>query len=165
MPIPTSSNKAIAIVREGGVPEELRSQLVACVREFVDAKGPPEPVDIGSALETAGLQETGDLSEVPIPELLDQLHHAGETGVLIVEGPKGRARGRKQRVGVQLRNGSPIAVSVAMGSESFEDFLVRTERISSADDHGDPIFTRWYALSVSTAATVVGQRSPRRSSP
>ncbi len=111
----------------------LRSQLVASVREFADAKSAPEAVDLGSALEPVALQETGDLSEVPIPELLDQLHHAGETGVLIVEGPKGRARGRRQRVGVQLRNGSPIAVSVAKDSESFEDFLVRTERISAAD--------------------------------
>lgn len=67
----------------------------------------------------------GSLSALPLPELLDRLHLRGATGVLIVEGD-----GR--RTGIQLRNGSPTAVSQGF-VQAFEDFLVHTGRITQQE--------------------------------
>jgi CheY-like chemotaxis protein/tetratricopeptide (TPR) repeat protein len=46
---------------------------------------------------------SGDLSSTPLPEVLARLHRRGATGVLVASRGKGR-------LGVQFRNGSPVAV-------------------------------------------------------
>ena len=55
-----------------------------------------------AARAAAGL--SGDLAETPMPELLARLRRRGATGLL-------RVRHGRLRVGVQLRNGSPVGVS------------------------------------------------------
>lgn len=68
---------------------------------------------------------SGRLSELPFPELLDRVHRRGESGVLIV----GDAR---ERTGIQIRNGSPVAVTLPR-HEELDEFLLRTGRISEAE--------------------------------
>ena len=67
--------------------------------------------------------ETGDLDELPVAELLRRLHFGGGTGVCIV------SCGRK-RLGIQVRNGSIVAIGVFGGQERLEDFLLRVGRIT-----------------------------------
>ncbi len=103
----------------------LDSQLLDTVREFAEPEAPGREVDVSSAsrddLEEISL--SGELADVPTPELLHRLHRAGVSGVLMIESAK-------QRAGIQFRNGSPVAVSTHRGIEPFEDYLLRTKRIS-----------------------------------
>ncbi len=80
-----------------------------------DGDADPEPED--------DLHEKGTLGDLMLPELLRRLHRKGFTGVVLVSR-------ERDRIGVELRNGTPVAVSSRGGRESLEDFLVRTERIT-----------------------------------
>jgi CheY-like chemotaxis protein len=79
------------------------SELLARVREIAPVRvAAPEPAPEPEARE-APPELAGELSETPVPELLARLRRRGATGVLVA------SRGAT-RVGVELRNGSPIAV-------------------------------------------------------
>jgi len=92
--------------------------LMASVRSHAAgaARG-PEPLDVGD--DAAGHESRGGLARMPVPEILRELRQHGSSGVLIL------SRG-DLRVGVQLRNGSPVAVSSNRESEPIEDFLLRS---------------------------------------
>jgi CheY-like chemotaxis protein/tetratricopeptide (TPR) repeat protein len=83
------------------------AELLAAIHEIV-----PPPREPGSTSKPAQAAEgtheaaglTGNLSDTPMPELLARLRRRGANGVLAV-GHAGI------RVGVQLRNGSPVGVS------------------------------------------------------
>ncbi len=98
-------------VREFLTKPVLKSQLLESVRKF--AGQGPEPESTLS----------GDLADFPIPEILHCLRQDAATGVLI-------ATHRKTQRSIQLRNGSPMAVSTTGGIEAPEDFLARRNRIT-----------------------------------
>jgi CheY-like chemotaxis protein/tetratricopeptide (TPR) repeat protein len=107
----------------------LDSQVLEAVREFAskpksDADAQPDEAAQGAA---ELFPRAGNLGELAFPELLHLLHAAGASGVLIVE-----AEGN--RIGLQLRNGSPAAVSAGRPREALEDFLLRSGTIP-AEDH------------------------------
>lgn len=81
-----------------------------------------DPNEDSSALRGIG---SGKLSALPFPELLDRVHRRGQSGVLIV----GDAR---ERTGIQIRNGSPVAVTLPR-HEELDAFLIRTGRLSEED--------------------------------
>ncbi len=100
----------------------LASQLLTLVRELATLA--PPPLDTGDA-PSSGPERTelvGELSDTPLPELLARLYRRGATGALIA------SRGQT-RVGVQLRNGSPVGVSSSRDRETLDAFLLRTGRI------------------------------------
>src|SRR5262245_13855715 len=106
----------------------LRADLLAAVLEcgeHGDAVSPLDPTPADPRQASAD-DFTGDLAESPLPDLLYRLHRIGATGVLVVQH---EAESRA----IQLRNGSPIAVASNRGTETLEDFLVRTKRISGAE--------------------------------
>jgi CheY-like chemotaxis protein len=83
------------------------AELLAAIHEIVppprEPGSTPKPTRTAEGAHTAaGL--TGNLSDTPMPELLARLRRRGANGVLAV-GHAGI------RVGVQLRNGSPVGVS------------------------------------------------------
>jgi PleD family two-component response regulator len=78
------------------------SQLVASVEESLAQKSPQAAGDEGVATGVG----SGRLRDLPLPELLDRVYRSGESGVLIV----GDARAR---TGIQIRNGSPAAVTLS----------------------------------------------------
>ncbi len=100
----------------------LASQLLISVREF--AAPPPPQVDLDDS--PSGEQQSpvpsGDLAALPFPELLQSLYRSGASGVLIVS--QGQTR-----VGVQIRNGSPVGVGSGQSRESLPDFLLRSGRL------------------------------------
>ncbi len=96
-------------------------ELLAAIREI--APPAPEPTPEPAAAPSPGAMPgampgaTGDLSDAPVPELLARLRRRGATGVLF-------ASRKATRVGIQLRNGSPIAVGSnrrSTGTESFAE--------------------------------------------
>jgi CheY-like chemotaxis protein len=89
----------------------LKAQLLESVREFAGQVPEPEPT------------LSGDLADLPIPEILHCLRQDAATGVLFA------THGKTQRA-IQLRNGSPVAVGSSGGVETPEDFLARRKRIS-----------------------------------
>jgi CheY-like chemotaxis protein len=98
----------------------LASQLLTLVREL--AVGPPTPqLDLGDGAPGNPGELSGDLSDTPVPELLRRLGRRGANGALILS--RGAAR-----VGVQLRNGTPVGVTSSR-VESIDTFLLRTGRI------------------------------------
>jgi CheY-like chemotaxis protein/tetratricopeptide (TPR) repeat protein len=105
----------------------LASQLETVVQEFATAPPPPQMDLADTALSDPGSRAAsgelcGELSDTPLPELLRRLNRRGATGSLIV------SRGTT-RIGVQLRNGSPVAVTSSRGREPIDAFLLRTGRI------------------------------------
>lgn len=88
----------------------LKSQLLESVRKFAGQRPEPEPT------------LSGDLGDLPIPEILLCLRQDAATGVLI-------ATHRKTQRAIQLRNGSPMAISTTGGIEAPEDYLARRNRI------------------------------------
>lgn len=106
----------------------LRAELLAAVLECAEREGAASGVDAADADEVpADAALSGDLADSPLPELLLRLLRTGATGALLVQ-HEGETRG------IQLRNGSPVAVASNRGVEPLEDFLVRTKRISG-DEH------------------------------
>lgn len=105
-PVPTA--QLLSLVREQTVErvETPRSDPTQAAPE-VDAKNPL----------------AGSFSKIPFPSLLHQLHRLGVTGVLVVSN-------EKERIGIQFRNGSPIAIRSSKGFEPIEDYLMRTRRIT-----------------------------------
>jgi CheY-like chemotaxis protein len=103
----------------------LTSQLLACAYDL--AGRPPErPVDARQELPSASAAESelaGAADGLGFAELLRELHEAGFSGVVIVSGGE-------LRVGVELRNGTPVAASAKAGRERLEDFLLRRGRLS-----------------------------------
>jgi CheY-like chemotaxis protein/tetratricopeptide (TPR) repeat protein len=86
------------------------AELLARVREIAPVRvAPPEPAPEPAAAE-APPELAGELSETPVPELLARLRRRGATGVLVA------SRGAT-RVGIELRNGSPIAVGSNRSSD------------------------------------------------
>ena len=107
----------------------LDSQILEAVRGFAskpksEAEAHPDEAARGAA---EPFPRAGDLGEFAFPELLHRLHAAGASGVLIVED-------EGNRIGLQLRNGSPVAVSAGRQRESLEDFLLRSGTIA-AEEH------------------------------
>lgn len=92
----------------------LTSQLITTVRELAGEEQPEAETDAALA---------GQLSDGSLAELLHRLYLEGASGVCIV------AQGKERRA-IQLRNGSPVAIASSRASESLEDYLVRTERLS-----------------------------------
>jgi CheY-like chemotaxis protein len=94
------------------------SALLAAIREVA-----PVSNHAATAKAPAAAAEdlSGDLAETPMPELLARLRRRGESGVLAV-GHKG------MRVGVQLRNGSPVGVSSSRREPVAEAVLYETFR-------------------------------------
>ena len=113
-------------VRDYLVKPVLDSQLLDTVREFAEPEAPGHEIDVSTASQDdpQEISLSGELADVPTPELLHRLHQAGVSGVLMIESAK-------QRAGIQFRNGSPVAVSSHRGIEPFEDYLLRTKRISA----------------------------------
>jgi CheY-like chemotaxis protein len=103
----------------------LRSELLGAVLEHAEGEAAPSQVDPEEVEpdRAADPAFTADLAQEPVPVLLDRLHRTGATGVLIVRSP---AESR----GVQLRNGSPVAVVSRRTTEALEDHLLRIKRIS-----------------------------------
>jgi CheY-like chemotaxis protein/TolA-binding protein len=88
------------------------AELLARVREIAPARAArPEPER--DAAEPAP-ELAGELSDTPVPELLARLRRRGATGVLVA------SRGAT-RVGIELRNGSPIAVGSNRDSDASDD--------------------------------------------
>jgi DNA-binding response OmpR family regulator/tetratricopeptide (TPR) repeat protein len=102
----------------------LGSQLVSSVKECLGRKRATS-ANLDQPAPTKSGLASGRLQDLPLAEVLDQLHRKAETGVLIV----GDAQ---ERTGIQIRNGSPTAVSLG-DTEAIEDFLVRTGRIRPGD--------------------------------
>ena len=98
-------------VKEFLIKPVLKNQLLESVRKFAGQVPEPEPT------------LSGDLAEFPIPEILHGLRQDAATGVLI-------ATHRKTQRSIQLRNGSPMAISTTGGIEAPEDFLARRNRIT-----------------------------------
>lgn len=107
------------------VPE---AQLLGLVREQTverseaprtDPTQTPPDVDAKNSL-------AGSFNKIPFPSLLHQLHRLGATGVLVVGS-------EKERIGVQFRNGSPVAIRTDQGFEPIEDYLLRTRRITEQE--------------------------------
>ncbi len=96
-------------------------QLVACIEEQLARKAEASADPNEDSISQVGIG-AGRLSDLPLPELLDRIHRRGEGGVLIV----GDAR---KRTGIEIRNGSPVAVSLAQ-REDIDEFLIRTERLT-----------------------------------
>lgn len=94
----------------------LRGQLLTTVRDFARKREAPAAA---RASASAGEGFSVDLAACPVAELLCRLHREGASGTCIA------MRGDEQR-GIQLRNGSPVAVSSNRPAESFEDFLGRS---------------------------------------
>jgi CheY-like chemotaxis protein/tetratricopeptide (TPR) repeat protein len=98
----------------------LASELLEAVKSFAGRKerDADEQVDTGdsSALHAR-------LDECPLAEFLHRLRSQGANGACVV------VNAGEQR-GIQLRNGSPVAVSSNRRSESFEEYLFRTGRIT-----------------------------------
>lgn len=101
------------------------AQLVECVRESLARRKAVLPADLSVEGPSEEGLSAGKLEDLPLPEVLQRLHQQGRSGVLIV----GDAQ---ERTGIQIRNGSPVAVGLN-GGETIEDYLVRTERISAVD--------------------------------
>ena len=106
----------------------LRAQLLTAVLEFTqryEAASLVDPAQTDAA--AAGDAElSGDLADVPLPELLHRLRRIAATGVLLIQH-------EAENRGIQLRNGAPVAVASNRGVESLEDFLVRTKQISGQE--------------------------------
>lgn len=102
----------------------LASQLLISVREFAKTPAPPQmELDDAPPGPHGASTPAGELAALPFPELLQGLHRGGASGVLIASrGPR--------RVGVQLRNGSPVGVGTGRRRESLADYLVRRGVIS-----------------------------------
>lgn len=103
----------------------LPSQLLACAfdlagRAVERAVDPGQDVDLASA---GGPELSGGAQGLGFAELFQQLHEAGFSGV-VTASQAGR------RVGVELRNGTPVCVSSSAGRERLEDFLRRRGRIT-----------------------------------
>lgn len=106
----------------------LRAEMLAAVLECAEREGASNGVgDANADGVPADASLSGDLADSPLPELLLKLRRTGATGALLVQ-HEGETRG------IQLRNGSPVAVASNRGLEPLEDFLVRTKRISG-DEH------------------------------
>ena len=99
--------------------------LAECIRESLARQKAVLPADLAVEGPSEEGLSAGKLEDLPLPEVLQRLHHQGRSGVLIV----GDAH---ERTGIQIRNGSPVAVGLN-GPETIEDYLVRTERISAGD--------------------------------
>jgi CheY-like chemotaxis protein/tetratricopeptide (TPR) repeat protein len=106
----------------------LRAELLAAVLECTEGESAASPIDPAADDESAFREATfsGDLARAPLPELLLRLRRAGASGVLLVQH-------EAENRGIQLRNGSPIAVASNRGIESLEDFAVRTKLISGEE--------------------------------
>lgn len=92
----------------------------AALLEAIRETAPPPGGTAPGAAPAAG-DLSGDLSETPMPELLARLRRRGANGLLAV-------RHGKIRVGVQLRNGSPIGVSSSRRAPLAEAVLYETFR-------------------------------------
>lgn len=79
----------------------------------------------GEATRAAQPSFSGDLRRELLPSLLGRLWRAGMTGVLTI-----RAGGTKTGA-IELRNGTPIRVSLEQDAESFAVFLRQTGRIDA----------------------------------
>jgi CheY-like chemotaxis protein/tetratricopeptide (TPR) repeat protein len=106
----------------------LRAQLLTVALEFAQRDEAASLVDPAQtdAAASSDAEFSGDLADVPLPELLHRLRRIGATGVLLMQH-------EAENRGIQLRNGSPIAVASNRGVESLEDFLVRTKQISGQE--------------------------------
>ena len=106
----------------------LRAQLLTVVLECAQRDEAASLVDPAQtdAAASSDAQLSGDLADLPLPELLHRLRRIGATGVLLVQH-------EAENRGIQLRNGSPVAVASNRGVESLEDFLVRTKQISGQE--------------------------------
>jgi CheY-like chemotaxis protein/tetratricopeptide (TPR) repeat protein len=106
----------------------LRPQLLSVVLECAQRDETASLVDPArsEAAASSDAEFSGDLADVPLPELLHRLRRIAATGVLLIQH-------EAENRGIQLRNGSPIAVASNRGIESLEDFLVRTKQISGLE--------------------------------
>lgn len=107
----------------------LTSQLLACVFDLA-GRAVEQAVDPGKAVDLAaagGPELSGGAEGLGFAELFQQLHEAGFSGVVT-------ASDAGRRVGVELRNGTPVCVSSSAGRERLEDFLRRRGRIT-AEQH------------------------------
>jgi CheY-like chemotaxis protein len=106
----------------------LRAQLLTVVLECAQRNEAASLLDPAQAeaADSSDAEFYGDLADVPLPELLHRLRRIGATGVLLMQH-------EAENRGVQLRNGSPVAVASNRGVESLEDFLVRTKQISGQE--------------------------------
>ena len=109
----------------------LEAQVLGAVLEF--AQQPPAAAKRPRKAAAAEAEESGDLAARPVPELFAHFHRIGATGTL-------RLRRDAAVRAVQLRNGSPVAVSARRPRETFEEYVLRTgwikqEQFEIALDH------------------------------
>ncbi len=90
-----------------------REALLGAIHEIA-----PLP-DIGAPEAAPAADLSGDLADTPMPELLARLRRRGANGLLAV------GHG-KTRVGVQLRNGSPVGVTASRRTPVAETVLYET---------------------------------------
>lgn len=104
------------------------AQLLSLVREQTVERSETPRTDPTQAAPEAGAKNplAGSFSKIPFPSLLHQLHKLGATGVLVVSN-------EKERVGIQFRNGSPVAIRSDKGFEPIENYLARTRRITEQE--------------------------------
>jgi len=98
----------------------LSSQLLTTVRDLTGRKLATSKGQKGSSSPDV---LADDLEECPLAEFLHRLQLEGASGACVVR------KGREQR-GIQLRNGSPVAITTNRRHEPFEDFLKRTGRLN-----------------------------------
>ena len=98
----------------------LASQLLTTVRDLTGRKQPTAEGQKGSRRSDV---IADDLEECPLAEFLHRLQLEGASGACVVR------KNREQR-GIQLRNGSPVAITTNQKQEPFEDFLKRTGRLN-----------------------------------
>jgi CheY-like chemotaxis protein/tetratricopeptide (TPR) repeat protein len=100
----------------------LSSQLLTTIRDLTGRK---RPTTEGHATAESGDLVERTLEECTVGEFLGWLHRDGASGACIV------SRGRESR-GIQIRNGSPIAISTDRKRDPFEEYLRKSGRISMA---------------------------------
>jgi CheY-like chemotaxis protein len=106
----------------------LRAELLAAVLECAERSesGRDLDADCGGPGQSIASAFSGELSDIPLTEVLLRLRRVGANGVLLLQF-EGETRG------IQLRNGSPVAAATNRGFETLEDFLVRTKEISGEE--------------------------------
>lgn len=82
----------------------LASELLANIREAAPPPAPEPSPSPGPSAAASPAELSGGLRDWPVPELLARLRRRGATGVL-------KLQCGDARVGVQLRNGTPICVA------------------------------------------------------
>lgn len=101
----------------------LDTQLLNTIVELIGGKRDSADRGGGDEIPDSTVRDTGDLGKLPITELFRRFYLGGVAGVCIVSSDR-------KRMGIQLRNGSIVAIGVNGGHESLENYLLRIDRVT-----------------------------------